>query len=53
MAESYNVKVICIMETWLNADILDAEVTIPNFNIFLEDRSSSSRYGGAAIYVQS
>ena len=53
MSESYNVQVICITETWLNADILDAEVTIPNFNIFLEDRSSSSRYGGAAIYVQS
>ena len=51
MSESYNVQVICITETWLNADILDAEVTIPNFNIFREDRSNGTRYGGSAIYV--
>ena len=51
MSESYDVQIICITETWLNADILDAEVFIPNFNIFREDRSNNMRYGGSAIYV--
>ena len=26
-------------------------MTIPNFNIFREDRSNGTRYGGSAIYV--
>ena len=40
MSESYNVQVICITETWLNADILVAEVTIPDL-IIIENAPST------------
>ena len=31
--------------TWLCCDILDAEVQIPNFTVFREDRADNSQYG--------
>jgi len=51
IAASYDVQVICITETWLSSEVLDAEVSIPNYNIFREDRLNNTRYGGSAIYA--
>ena len=51
MASLYSPQIICITETWINSDILDAEIQIPNFTIYREDRKNDTRYGGSAIYV--
>ncbi len=44
-------KIALITETMLNSDILDAEVRIPNFNIFRGDRKALAKGGGSCIYV--
>lgn len=45
-------KVICITESCLSADhVADAEVSIPNFKMFREDRSDNSGFGGSVIFV--
>ena len=45
-------KVICVTETHFSSkSIEEAEVEIPNFNIFREDRSENSSFGGSVIYV--
>ena len=51
LSAAEDVQIICITETWLCCEILDAEVQIPNFTVFREDRADNSRYGGSAIYV--
>ena len=38
-------------ETHLTNDILDGEISLPNFNLFREDRTPKSEWGGSAIYV--
>ena len=43
---------ICITETWLNSSIPDSAVSLANYLIFRNDRSSSSG-GGVCIYVNS
>ena len=44
--------IICSTETHFNTKICDAEVSIPNFNIFREDRQGGKKGGGSAIYVK-
>jgi hypothetical protein len=43
---------ICITETWLNSSIPDLAVSLANYLIFCNDRSSSSG-GGVCNYVNS
>ena len=50
-AVEYAAQIICVTETWLNSDILDAEVAIPDYTLYREDRKNNTRYGGSAIYV--
>ena len=38
LAESKGADIICVTETQLCSDILDAEVSLPNFQLFREDR---------------
>ena len=38
LSAAEDVQIICITETWLCCEILDAEVQIPNFTVFREDR---------------
>ena len=39
-------KVICVTESHLSAEsVEDAEVSIPNFQIFREDRTDNSGFG--------
>ena len=46
-----NCKIMCITETMFTSDILDAEVNIPNFNIYRVDRGSGKGGGGSCIYI--
>ena len=46
------VGAICISESKLTSDICDAEISIPNFDVFREDRASNVRGGGSAIFVR-
>ena len=48
---SHDIHVICATETQLNDSILDAEVSLANYNMYREDRESGSRHGGSAIFV--
>ena len=34
--------VICIVESWLNSDILDSEICIPRYKVFRKDRNRHS-----------
>ena len=52
IAQSESVGLICVTETHLNNEISDAEISIPNFDVFREDRPSNSKWGGSAIYVK-
>ncbi len=38
LINSFSVDMLCIMETWLNPDVTDAEVSLENCNIFQGDR---------------
>ena len=44
-SETHDVQIICVTESWLNSDIVDAEVSIPNFNLFRADRPNDTRFG--------
>ena len=39
IAYGYDLDVICLTETWLNADVLDHEVLPSGYNIYRKDRS--------------
>ena len=41
--------IICITESWLSADILDSEISIPGYVCFRGDRNRHG--GGVIIYV--
>ena len=45
-----NCDILCITETFFNKDILDAEISIPNFKIFRADRETG-KGGGSCVYV--
>ena len=42
---------MCLTETHLNPDILDAQITMKGYNLFRSDRSNRS-HGGVCIYVR-
>lgn len=47
----YKPNIITLSETWLNSNIPDTEINLPNYTLYRSDRSS--RGGGVAIYVSS
>ena len=47
----HNFKFLAITETHLNSEIKDAEIAMPNYNVFREDRCSGAKGGGSAMYV--
>ena len=51
LAIESNSPFICLTETHLNPDILDAEITMKGYNLFRSDRSNRS-HGGVCIYVR-
>ena len=50
-AEMYNAKILCVTETHLNSDIVNAEVNLKGYNIFRKDRNTGKKCGGSCIYV--
>ena len=42
--------VVCLVETWLCSDILDTEISIPNYSIVRLDRNRHG--GGVAMYIR-
>ena len=50
LLQSGSYKLACITETHFHSDILEAEIDIPNFNVFREDRLEGEG-GGSLIYV--
>ena len=52
IASSENIAIFGISESDLNSTIFDAEVSIPNYNIFREDRVSGMKGGGSAFFVK-
>jgi len=42
--------VVCLVETWLCMDILDTEISIPNYSIIRLDRNRHG--GGVALYIR-
>ena len=55
----YKPSIICVTETHLDKHILDAEISIPGYIIFRQDRnfrikdfaSDTSRGGGSIVYI--
>ena len=47
---AYNCDVFAIAETWLSNDISDAELFIPGYHIFRQDRDRHG--GGVAVYIR-
>lgn len=46
------VGILCACETHFTKDLLDAELAIPNFELFREDRAIGKKGGGSAVYVR-
>ena len=51
LAKESNSPFICLTETHLNPEILDAEIQIDGYNLFRSDRLNRS-HGGVCIYVR-
>ena len=51
LSQMYNSIIMIITESWLSNDISDAEVRIPNYNIYRADRSNRIR-GGTCLYLR-
>ena len=53
LVSQQDVQIVCVTETHLNSTVFDAEVSLPNFVLFREDREDGTKHGGSAIYVHS
>ncbi len=47
-----HVDVIGVTETWLHDELKYHEVSLPGYILFHQDRPSSIRGGGVALYVK-
>ena len=52
LAQESNSPFIIVTETWLTDQILDAEVSIPNYILHRSDRANGRSHGGSCIYVR-
>jgi exonuclease III len=50
LAHSANSDVLVMSESWLRKDTNNSEISIPNYNIFHQDRTGKG--GGVAIYCR-
>lgn len=50
IVEAHNPDMICIVETWLCADILDSEIALPGYQVYRRDRNRHG--GGILIYIR-
>ena len=51
MVELYKALIICITETHLSSEINDAEIKLPNYQVFRQDRKNGKSCGGSCIFV--
>ena len=51
LASEHNAYIIALNETWLEESILDAEISINNYNLYRSDRKNRSR-GGVCCYIR-
>ena len=50
LTQSPRIHIIALIETWLNSNISDAEVSLPGFTLFRRDRLVK-KGGGVAVFV--
>ena len=48
---TYKSDFLCLVETWLNSNVLDKELQVDGYNFFRRDRGS--RGGGVLLYFKS
>ncbi len=53
LASLSHIDIIGVTETWLHGEVKDHEVSLPGYVLFRQDRSSSKRGGGVALFVKS
>ena len=53
LLHSERLDILCISETWLSEDVLDAVLIVPGYRLFRCDRPGGRRGGGVAILVSS
>ena len=53
LIHSERLDILCVSETWLSEDVLDAVLIVPGYKLFRCDRSGGRRGGGVAILVSS
>ena len=51
LTQSSNIDILCLTETWLNQNILSAELEFPGYTILRKDRINRTG-GGVAIYIK-
>ena len=51
LLESEKLEILCISETWLSEDVLDAVLLVPGYKLHRCDRPGGRRGGGVAILV--
>jgi len=50
LAQAEDLDVICIVESWLNAEILDAEISLCGYQCYRCDRNRHG--GGVVVYIR-
>ncbi len=50
VCETTHPDVVCVVETWLNSDILNSELYVPNYSVLRLDRNRHG--GGVALFIQ-
>ncbi len=50
IAELNSAGIICVIETWLSANLPDSNVSIPGYNLFRQDPAHTTG-GGVCVYL--
>ena len=51
LLDSERLEILCVTETWLSEEVLDAVLLVPGYRLFRCDRPGGRRGGGVAILV--
>ena len=52
ISQNSSIGAICPTESHLTNQICDAEISLPNFDVFREDRATNEKGGGSVIFVR-
>ena len=53
LAYTIYIPFIALTETWLTPFTTDAQISIPQYNVFKADRITRGSHGGALLYIHS